>query len=150
MKMKKVILGLVLISATAASAAMVDYVVIDTLTKTYVGGEAHSWEYEGILLFTGLTMSDRLKLGLPVMEENPNYDPNDPNSAEFMEITDPNESIVIKEHIPPYEDTAVIEATVLKRMEKHKTDYEAKLVPEPAELNTITLTGEKFIPAKDE
>ena len=141
--MKKVILLLLILFVSAGFAATVDYEIYNVIEKTYDGNRWHSWKFISQLIFTDLTFTNRRTLGLPISKPNLNFDPNDPNSLQTIPNYDPNEIVSFSSHIPPFTDSNAIKAEIIRRIEKVKTQYELRLIPDPKK-ETLTLTGNKF------
>ena len=89
--MRKLLLAVVVTVALVmaigqAQAVEVDYEASSSIVKLYDGTTHVDWKFDGRLLFTELTLADRVKMELPLTKPNPDYD----NKIPEDEITNPS------------------------------------------------------------
>lgn len=128
--------------------ANIDYEILDTLAKRYDGDKWYGLKFKSHIIFTGLTLPERDRAGLPMKKPNPNFDENEldtPDNPKMIPMTNEDTTEIV-----PY--SALVSFTegkkaVVEKVEREVNKWRQKLIPEPS--GAVIISGEKIKKASD-
>ena len=125
----------------------VTYEILDTVENVPYGDRVESRKFWGQFLFTGLTVEHRELIGLPLTKPNPDYDPEDDESEEYIPVTD-DDTIYNQRHTgnvaTSFETHDEILDEITRKMEKIIAQYRQVVKINPP-ASDVTLTGTNIV-----
>ncbi len=124
--MKSIILAIaiILLFANISEAITIEYEILTTVVECYKGTDKYTIKFTYQLMFSELTVANRVKMGLPLGY----YEASDEDQEQIVYTDgDTLEIVSFSGNIPYYVEEAVVKTVILIEVEERKQSYLEKL-----------------------